>query len=124
MKQASDTDYVRAVAALPGGRFVSCSDDHLVKIWTLAGDLEHTFNLEDWVLSVAVLPDGAHLVVGLGCGEIVLLNQNEQPESKTAAAEARARQEVLLQDRKIDERASVERLWSTRSVQGHHHGLR
>ena len=80
LKQAH-ADEVR-VAAVPGGRFVSCSDDFKMKLWRTDGgpgggldvDVERTFHVEDWVTSVAALPDGEHLVVGLDCAEIVLYN--------------------------------------------------
>ena len=53
-----------------------------MKLWRTDGgpggaldvDLERTFHVEDWVHSVAALPDGEHLVVGLDCAEIVLYN--------------------------------------------------
>ena len=52
---------------LPGGaRFVTCSDDGDVKLWTLDGTLERTFDDgHRYVMSVAALPDGVHFVVGL-----------------------------------------------------------
>ena len=57
--------HVIAVAVLPGGaRFVSVSTDCTVKLWTLDGALERTFNMGSVVLSVAALPDGVHFVVG------------------------------------------------------------
>ena len=53
-----------------------------MKLWRTDGgpgggldvDVERTFHVEDWVTSVAALPDGEHLVVGLDCAEIVLYN--------------------------------------------------
>ena len=60
------------VAAVPGGRFVNCSQDCKLKLWTTNGgqevkldvDIERNFDVEDWVTSVAALPNGEHLVVG------------------------------------------------------------
>ena len=58
---------VKALAVLPGGaRFVTGSfDDKTVKLWTLDGALERTFEIGTVVLCVAALPDGVHFVVGL-----------------------------------------------------------
>jgi WD40 repeat protein len=71
-------EWVRALAILPTGRLVTCSDDDTIKLWKIdAGrppDLERRIDVGDDVHSVAVMPDGEHLVVGLGCGEIVLFN--------------------------------------------------
>ena len=58
---------LRAVAVLPGGaRFVSGSLDGTVKLWTLDGTLERTFEVGGMALCIAALPDGVHFVVGLG----------------------------------------------------------
>jgi WD40 repeat protein len=63
------TNWVRAVAVLPGGtRFVSASDDDTSKLWTLDGALERTFEIGSYVMCAAALPDGVHFVVGLGPG--------------------------------------------------------
>ena len=56
--------HVIAVAVLPGGqRFVSVSTDCTVKLWTMDGVLERTFNMGSVVLSVAAL-DADRFVVG------------------------------------------------------------
>ena len=56
--------HVIAVAVLPGGqRFVSVSTDWKVKLWTLDGALERTFNMKSVVLSAAAI-DAERFVVG------------------------------------------------------------
>lgn len=56
--------HVIAVAVLPGGqRFVSVSTDCTVKLWTMDGVLERTFNMGSVVLSAAAL-DADRFVVG------------------------------------------------------------
>jgi len=56
--------WIIAVAAQPGGAyFVSSSWDHTVKLWTLDGALERTFDVRG-AECVAALPDGVHFVVG------------------------------------------------------------
>ena len=60
---------VNALAVLSGGaRFVSVSHEGIAKLWTLDGALERNFEmgLDNNVLCVAAVPDGAHFVVGLG----------------------------------------------------------
>ena len=81
--QAHD-DWVRAVAVLPGGaRFVSVSDDTTVKLWTLDGTLERSFQpslqpMDDddrlvcVAICVAALPDGVHFVIGNNTDEVNL----------------------------------------------------
>ena len=49
--------------------FLSGSVDGLVKLWTLDGALERTFQAGGEVLCAAVLPDGDHFVVGVSVGE-------------------------------------------------------
>ena len=59
------SDWVRAVAVLPGGaRFVSGADDDTAKLWTLDGTLERTFDMGSFARCVAALPDDLHFVVG------------------------------------------------------------
>ena len=56
--------HVIAVAVLPGAkRFVSVSTDCTVKLWTLDGALERTFNMGSVVLSAAAI-DAERFVVG------------------------------------------------------------
>ena len=56
--------HVIAVAVMPGAkRFVSVSTDCTVKLWTLDGALERTFNMGSVVLSVAAI-DAERFVVG------------------------------------------------------------
>ena len=56
--------HVIAVAVLPGGqRFVSVSTDCTVKLWTLDGALERTFNMGSVALSAAAI-DAERFVVG------------------------------------------------------------
>ena len=60
------TNYVYAVAVLPGGaRFISGSSDETAKLFTFGGELERTFEVGCAVWCVAALPDGVHFVVGL-----------------------------------------------------------
>ena len=67
------TDWVRAVAVLPGGaRFVTVSDDTTAKLWTIDGALERTFSLGGWAMCIAVLPDGVHFAVGNDRGDVKL----------------------------------------------------
>ena len=66
--QDSMIHIVQALTVLPGGaRFVSGSRD-CVKMWTIDGALERTFPIEAprHVYGIAALPDGVHIVVGLG----------------------------------------------------------
>ena len=49
--------------------FLSGSVDGPVKLWTLDGALERTFQAGGEVLCAAVLPDGDHFVVGVSVGE-------------------------------------------------------
>ena len=75
---------IHCVAVLPGGaRFVTCADDRVVKLWTLDGVLERTFQMITpdtpmgiEVLCVAALPDGVHFVVGLANKEVRLYHVN------------------------------------------------
>jgi WD40 repeat protein len=52
--------------------------DNSAKLWTLDGALERTFQVDNYVNGVAVLPDGVHFVLSLGlgnnCGEVRLYN--------------------------------------------------
>ena len=67
------TEAVRGVIVVLGGtRFVSGSIDHTVKLWTLEGGLERTFEMGGPVYCVAALPDGEHFVVGVGDGGLHL----------------------------------------------------
>jgi WD40 repeat protein len=63
----AEARWVMGVAVLPGGtRFISALDDYVVRLRTLDGALERTFEVGIAVLCVAALPDGVHFVVGLG----------------------------------------------------------
>ena len=77
---------VNALAVLPGGvRFVSCSDDGTAKLWRIDGTLERTFHVNRGVLNVAVLPDGAHFVVGTRA--LVVGNPHQHPATALRLAE-------------------------------------
>ena len=77
---------VNALAVLPGGvRFVSCSDDGTAKLWRIDGTLERTFHVNRGVLNVAVLPDGAHFVVGTRA--LVVGNPHQDPATALRLAE-------------------------------------
>ena len=77
---------VNALAVLPGGvRFVSCSDDGTAKLWRIDGTLERTFHVNRGVLNVAVLPDGAHFVVGRRA--LVVGNPHQDPATALRLAE-------------------------------------
>jgi WD40 repeat protein len=69
-----NTEDVTSLAVLPGARCVSVGEE-AVKLWTLDGALERTFEVGSWACdghSVAVLPDGVHFVVGLANSEVRL----------------------------------------------------
>ena len=56
---------LRAVAVLPDGRFMTASNDCSVKVWKGDGSLESSIAVDGRALSLAVMPDGAHFVVGI-----------------------------------------------------------
>ena len=70
---------VNAVAAFGASRLLSGSDDGSARLWTADGTLERAYEMgsssaPSSVLSVAGLPDGAHLVVGGDQGGVRLFH--------------------------------------------------
>ena len=51
------------LALTPDGFFLSGSADKTVKLWTLNGALERTFDVGSRAFRIAVMPDGVHFVV-------------------------------------------------------------
>ena len=64
---------------------MSCSDDGTAKLWRIDGTLERTFHVNRGVLNVAVLPDGAHFVVGTRA--LVVGNPHQDPATALRLAE-------------------------------------
>jgi WD40 repeat protein len=58
------TAEVKAVATMPDGRFMTASND-CCKVWKRDGSLESIIAVDGRALSLAVMPDGAHFVVGI-----------------------------------------------------------
>ena len=50
------------LALTPDGFFLSGSADKTVKLWTLNGALERTFDVGSRAFRIAVMPDGVHFV--------------------------------------------------------------
>ena len=57
---------VWSLAVLPGGRFISVSQDGDAKVWTLDGNLERTIKLAGCLYEVVCMPDGLHFVAAAG----------------------------------------------------------
>lgn len=56
------SDIIREFAEVSGFGFLSCSNDEMIKMWSLHGELINTFlGHEAFIFSVSVLPDGRFL---------------------------------------------------------------
>ena len=63
---------IQSVAVLGGAHFLHVCFCPFVKLWTLDGALERTFETGSTVLCAAALPDGVHIVVGTNAGDVLL----------------------------------------------------
>jgi WD40 repeat protein len=60
----ADGQWISLLAVEGGARIISGSYNRLVKLWTLDGALERTFEVRCGVMAVAAMPDGLRFVVG------------------------------------------------------------